>query len=181
MEFRRFRIVGEPAAMRIQSDNLFLEHIGIAEARLKDRLGDGVSRRVAMNRRFYAGYEPASPDEVPPDGLVKNEKGLFVVGGRKVRAKREWDRFFAGLTLGLQKRQEDVLKGFWEALGIPANAHIASVKDRMLYTCGVDRVDDDVFLTVPNGIPVPDNANLIPMKEWEYVKVIEEAKERDAA
>lgn len=178
MEFRRFLVTGAPAEMRIKSDDLYREHIKIAEEKLKTRLGDGVTRRVAMSRRFYAGYEPASPEEVPPDGLVKNQNGLFVVGGRKAKAKREWDNFFMGLTLGLEKRQEEATKGFWDAIGIPANAHIASVKDRMLYTCGVDRVLDKIFLTVPNGIAVPpNNPNLTPMKEWEFLKVVDDAKE----
>ena len=183
---RKFLVTGELAQLQINAEEQERVYHKEVEQKLAERLGETESRVLAFSNGFYSGFV-AKDGEEPPPGLViakrtsaRGDK-VFVVGGRALKAKREWQRFFDNCSNGYRVAIKEAKRTFWDASGVSPE-HLL-IPGFIVYPVVfvLSRETGVVLLSVPDATEVPEHKDLKPIKNWECQKLIDEENERRAA
>lgn len=183
---RKFLVTGELAQIQInaeEQERIYHKEVG---QKLAERLGETESRILAFSNGHYQGFM-AKDGEEPPSGLViakrTSDHGskVFVVGGRALKAKREWERFFESCSNGYRLSTKEAKGTFWEASGVSPE-HLL-IPGFIVYPVVfvASREMGIVLLSVPDATEVPEHKDLKPLKNWECQKILDDENERRSA
>jgi hypothetical protein len=170
------------------SDLSLAKHREVSEE-IRVLLGEGTVREVcSIRNNTYVGYV-AKDGEAAPDGLVemrnRSSDGhrVFSPGGRKLKARKVWEDFFAKKSGELRRDILRIEKEVLDAVdpdGVCRDRIVRREGQQFLVVAQVlpiNKEKNTAVVMVPIGHELPPDSGVTLLKEWEWLKLVDDEEE----